>query len=104
MVFEGANAVQLMLAHVKEEPPAPSYLAETPVPAQLDRVILSCLAKQVEERPQSADELARSLEACPLAEPWTPERAQRWWGLHRPDLAGDADTLQVRARRGAVEG
>jgi len=34
--------------------------------------------------PASAAEVAARLAAIPLTEPWTPERAGRWWAVHAP--------------------
>jgi hypothetical protein len=50
----------------------------------LDLVILDCLAKHPEDRPQSAAELSGRLAAAVPDEPWTEERAHRWWDRHHP--------------------
>jgi hypothetical protein len=65
LVFEGANAMQTVLLHVQQEPVRPSELTGNPISPALERVILSCLAKQPEDRPQSASELAALLAAVP---------------------------------------
>jgi serine/threonine protein kinase len=65
LVFEGANAMQTVLLHVQQEPVRPSALTGNPISPALERVILSCLAKQPEDRPQSASELAALLAAVP---------------------------------------
>ena len=49
-----------------------------------------CLEKSPGRRPSSALELWRQLGEVPLDEPWTPERAERWWRENLPDLAGAA--------------
>jgi hypothetical protein len=54
------------------------------VPPELDTVILACLRKSPVDRPQTADELDAALAAVPLENPWTPERARRWWESHHP--------------------
>ena len=83
LVFEGATGLQVILMHASDTPPPPSRHAELPVPAALDEVVLACLAKAPADRPQSALELLRRLDAIPV-EPWTEEQAKRWWGLHQP--------------------
>ena len=47
-------------------------------------IVMACLAKDPAERPGSADALAASLRGCDIV-PWTPEQAQKWWQVHRPD-------------------
>jgi eukaryotic-like serine/threonine-protein kinase len=94
LVFQAPNAIQLMYQHANAEPVAPSERSELDIPAALDRVILSCLAKLPEQRPQSAAELSRLLaDAVPDAV-WSEERAHRWWDRHHPETAGlqPADT------------
>lgn len=86
-VFEEENPTAMALAHVKKEPLPPSRLAEVEVPAELDALVLGCLAKQPEARPPSAAELKRRLRACPAASLWGPEDAERWWRVNLPESA-----------------
>lgn len=83
MVFEAAGAMQLLMQHVQAPPVAPSKRGELAVPSGLEQVILDCLAKAPRDRPQSAGELSRRLEAA-LPDQWTGEDATRWWQRHRP--------------------
>jgi len=83
LVFEAANSLELVALHMRQEPPAPSTLTEMPVPAELDRIILSCLAKWPADRPQTAMALSAALAAIPH-QPWTQTDARRWWEVHRP--------------------
>ena len=46
---------------------------------ELERLILSCLAKAPAERPGNAAELEIQLMACPDPEPWTAQQAELWW-------------------------
>jgi serine/threonine-protein kinase len=85
-VFEGNSALQTMVMHVREAPPAPSSRTEQPVPDALDRIVLACLEKDPAGRPQSVDELAALLEACDVGDPWTPARAANWWSAHLSEL------------------
>jgi eukaryotic-like serine/threonine-protein kinase len=80
-VFEGSTPMDVLMQHVRKEPPPPSRYSEQPVPAALDAVILRCLAKSPDERPQSADELAEALTAACDPGSWTPVRASEWWKL-----------------------
>jgi eukaryotic-like serine/threonine-protein kinase len=83
-VFEEKTATATALAHVQKEPLPPSKHSEMEIPAQLDRIILSCLAKKPEDRPQTAQELSRLLAACGVPE-WTQENAYEWWQAYLPE-------------------
>src|SRR3954454_14187671 len=95
MVFQAPNAIQLMYQHANATPVAPSQRSELEVPADLDRIILSCLAKLPEDRPQSAHELSRLLAATAAGNGWTAERAHRWWDRHHP-AAGALRSAETR--------
>jgi serine/threonine-protein kinase len=58
------------------------------VPADLEALIMRCLEKEVTDRPQSAAELKRGLDACRDVGEWDASRAQAWWAKH-PGLIGD---------------
>jgi len=87
-VFEGDNAMQIMMHHAQTPAPPPSEAAGAGVPPELDELVLSCLAKKPEDRPAGAQELWEMLGRIPFAEPWTEERAREWWREHVPDIAG----------------
>jgi serine/threonine-protein kinase len=80
-VFRGSTVMEVLMQHVRDEPLPPSRCSERPVPAALDAVILRCLAKSPDDRPQSADELAEALTAACDPRAWTPARASEWWRL-----------------------
>jgi serine/threonine-protein kinase len=96
-VFEGTTAMQIMSKHLQEAPVPPSERGAVRVPAALDALVLSCLAKKPEERPQSAAELARRLSAID-AEPWTDLQAKDWWLATRPAMepAPDAEVTYLQ--------
>ena len=47
--------------------------------AGLEALIMDCLEKNPNRRPQTAHELKESLEALRFDLPWTEERATLWW-------------------------
>ena len=81
-VFESNSPIEMLMQHVRDDPIAPSQKTELNVPPELDELILRCLAKKREDRPQSGDELRDALDAIPLPNPWTRKRATKWWGVH----------------------
>jgi serine/threonine-protein kinase len=87
LVFEADTPVKMMLHHIQSEPPPPSKLTELDVPPELDRIILSCLAKKPEDRPKDARSLAAALGQVALGSLWTRERAEEWWERHLPASA-----------------
>jgi tRNA A-37 threonylcarbamoyl transferase component Bud32 len=83
LVFEGTGSFQVIAKHIQEAPVPPSQRTEMLIPAALERVVLACLAKKPEDRPQTAAELDRELAEIET-EPWSQEEAQRWWRQHQP--------------------
>ena len=59
--FTGDSPVAVAYQHVRENPPVPSAIASD-VPEALDRVVLKSLAKDREDRYQTADEFRADLE------------------------------------------
>ena len=57
LVFEGDNALRMILQHLQSEPVAPSVRAGLSIPPELDRLILHCLAKDRHAGPSSAADL-----------------------------------------------
>ncbi|MEJ2371779.1 MAG: serine/threonine-protein kinase [Gemmatimonadales bacterium] len=84
-VFEEDTALATILAHVNVPARSPSSISELPIPADLEELILACLAKDPASRPPTCEDLLRALEGIDLAEPWTTERAADWWHMHVPE-------------------
>ena len=96
MVFEGENAMQVMMQHVQAEPKRPSERVDLPIPAALEELVMECLEKDPGRRPASAEVVGERLAAVPLTLGWTAERAEEWWAMHRPrprDVRPVADVL-----------
>ena len=84
LVFEGENAVQMMLQHAQAEPRRPSTRVDRPIPAGLEDLIMQCLEKDPARRPGSAQAVSDRLDALDLVPAWSAERAEQWWATHRP--------------------
>jgi hypothetical protein len=78
-LFGDGTPMQIVLDHIQKPPIAPSRRAPGPIPPELDAIILSCLAKDPNNRPQTMRELSQSLSQVPLAASWNEDRARRWW-------------------------
>jgi serine/threonine-protein kinase len=85
-VFSGDTPVEVILAHVQSDPTAPSLSTEIEVPEDLERIVLKCLKKQPDERPESAEALYRDLDRCELQRPWTEQAARQWWDTNAPEI------------------
>jgi serine/threonine-protein kinase len=84
LVFTADTPMGLMLKHVQTLPDAPSARTDRPIPGALDDLVLSCLAKNPADRPQSARELSLRLAEVVGASAWTQDRAREWWAGHQP--------------------
>src|SRR5262249_43980569 len=78
-LFRGATLVEICLHHLKTQPEPPSQRLGRPVSERLEALILKCLAKDPQARPQVALELADALAGCESATEWTREAAEAWW-------------------------
>jgi serine/threonine protein kinase len=85
-VFEGGNPFEVMTHHIQSQPQPPSAFTLTPVPDDLEAIILRCLAKDPDERFASAELLRAHLEDCALAGVWTAADARAWWSQHEAAL------------------
>ena len=92
LVFDAPNALQLMFQHAQNTPVPPSQRTELAIPAALDELLLACLAKRPDDRPQNATDLGRRLAAAVNGDGWTQEQALRWWERHHPEKAGPTPT------------
>jgi serine/threonine-protein kinase len=97
-VFEGKSVVEVCGKHLHQTP-EPLSARGVAVPAELEAIVLACLEKDPDRRPQSAAELRRRVEACAI-EPWDSERARVWWSEHQPDL--DRDAVQSSGEGGTI--
>ncbi len=89
LVFEGPNALSILVQHAKEEPLPPSRVVELPVNPDLEALVMDLLRKDPAQRPADAVELDRRLAAIEAKHgAWTQEQAARWWRAHLPHLAG----------------
>jgi eukaryotic-like serine/threonine-protein kinase len=86
-VFIGSSIFEVCLQHLTSTPVVPSERLGRSLPADLEAIVLRCLAKSTADRYPNAAELERALAACAAANGWSAARAQAWW-----QLRGDAPT------------
>jgi len=78
-VFQSSTIAKLVADHMHAAPVSPSERVEHEIPTDLEQVVLKCLEKWPDDRPQSAEQLFEMLAACETGAAWTPERARDWW-------------------------
>jgi CHASE1-domain containing sensor protein len=104
-VFEGRTVVEVLGKHLADQPIPPSQRAGRPISADLEALVMSCLAKDRDARPASAGALRARLLACRDAQSYDAAATRRWWqkdgaalrvsaGLGPPS-AGPANTMAV---------
>ena len=72
----------VMIAHVRDVVTPPSQLRPE-VPADLERVVLRCLAKDQHDRYPDTPSLAEDLERCADVVNWSARHAALWWQAHQ---------------------
>jgi len=88
LVFEADTPMKMLLQHVQAEPVPPSQRTELPIPRELDELVLACLQKDPDKRPQNAEVLLRMACDCKCSEGWNSDLAKVWWERHLPELTG----------------
>ncbi len=83
-VFTAETQMGLIIHHAHTPPTPMSERTDRPIPAALEAIVMSCLAKDPAQRPQSARELSNHLASISLSQEWTPERAREWWEISGP--------------------
>ncbi|UCF19105.1 MAG: serine/threonine protein kinase [Gemmatimonadota bacterium] len=81
-VFRGKSQIATVVDHVKTPPVPPSQRTEVDIPEALERVIMACLEKDPENRPQTAEQLSDLLAESVPDDAWSTKRAAEWWRLH----------------------
>jgi serine/threonine protein kinase len=87
-VFERRDGAEAKMLHKHMYDPVPQLRDAVRgwCPEELEMVIASCLAKDPEQRPRDARELAAALRAIPIPpeHAWTAEAARAWWDDYKP--------------------
>jgi eukaryotic-like serine/threonine-protein kinase len=95
LVFEADTPMKMFLHHVQTPPIPPSQRTELPIPKELDDIVLACLEKDPERRPQDARQLFGMAQQCRACETWNQDAAKRWWEMHLLELSGPLTTADA---------
>lgn len=77
--FDGRTVVEICGHHLHTPPEPPSSRLGRPVPSRLEALVLSCLAKDPNERSRDAQELLTMLSDCESESPFSAADARSWW-------------------------
>jgi serine/threonine protein kinase len=85
-VFDGDTPHEVLLKQVRELPRSPSRRLGRTVDADLERLILQCLAKDRSQRPLNARQLDDALARSAAAGQWTQAEATDWRQTHHASI------------------
>ncbi|WP_146118758.1 serine/threonine protein kinase [Blastopirellula marina] len=78
------SAVDVLVQIVTQPVPSVHEAADRIIPEPLQDLLDRCLAKDPAQRPQTAEEVIREVEAMLAEHPWSTQEAQTWWESHVP--------------------
>jgi serine/threonine protein kinase len=93
-VFEAATVVELCSKHLLEQPVSPSKRLGKALAADLEALVLACLAKDREARPASAATLRAALLRCEDARRYDPVALRSWWNGRGAELRASSTAGQ----------
>ena len=98
--------MEVCAKHLHESPAVPSEVLGRAVPRDLEAVVLACLEKKREARPQSARALRELRSSCAIDGRWTWEQAAEWWKhrVPRPQASATPRPLSLTLDLGGRDG
>jgi len=94
-VFQAATVIEVCSKHMLEQPVPPSQRLGKVLPADLEGIVLGCLAKDRDVRPASAAALRAALLGCASAADIDLPAARAWWRAHRAAPKGSPGPVQA---------
>jgi serine/threonine protein kinase len=101
-VFDDPCDIDVLIGmQLRDDPVPPSQRVGRKLPRDVERLVLQCLAKSPQDRPQSALRLREELLDCLDARSWTMREAETWWseqGLSMRRRSADGTRLSGTSR------
>ena len=85
-LFAAADMEHLFSQHAWSEPRYPSARANRKIARDLETLIMQCLEKEPEERPNGMGAVIERLESLDAAGEWNEHKARDWWLDHADDV------------------
>jgi serine/threonine-protein kinase len=86
LVFEADNRMQMLMHHVQTPPVPPSQRTELRSPRELEELVMACLEKDPNKRPQDAERLFEGVCQCSTGGDWDNAMARHWWETYLKEL------------------
>jgi len=93
-VFQGDKVLKVLFAHANEHPTPLSELRPD-IPADVEAIIMQCLAKNPDQRFQTAEELETALLATTCSTAWTQQQARESWHIAESEAGGASKTTSA---------
>jgi serine/threonine protein kinase len=81
-IFDAETVSEIHQKQLTAIPVSPGQRTTNPISQEMEQLLLRCLEKDMNLRPQSAAELRACLLATPAAADWTPEMRAAWWDAY----------------------
>jgi eukaryotic-like serine/threonine-protein kinase len=81
-VFSGGSDLEVFHQTLHTPVSDPMIVSPNPIPAEFAELVVQCLAKDPQDRPQSMRDVIAVLDRLALEFPWRQEVARRWWQLN----------------------
>ena len=81
-IFNAETIAEIHEKQLTAVPIPPSQRTTQPISREMEQLLLGCLEKDMNLRPQSVLELRARLIATPAAADWTPEARATWWAAY----------------------
>ncbi len=90
-IFDAETVGEIHEKQLHADPIPPSQRTAQPISAEMEQLLLCCLAKEPSARPQSANDLRTRLLACATAGNWPVSARVAWWETYQHQPASTAD-------------
>ncbi|QDU80579.1 Serine/threonine-protein kinase PknB [Polystyrenella longa] len=77
--FTGKTITEIIMHQLHTLPDPPSEVSLNKISKEMDDVVLACLDKNPEKRPETVKELVQVLRRSPAVDAWGYNQAEKWW-------------------------